>query len=48
MYTSAQRQAEEARVQIRKQHQASLKKGKYAKHSPELDEVRYSFVRYVI
>ncbi|EED79754.1 predicted protein [Postia placenta Mad-698-R] len=38
MLASAQRQAEDSRVQIRKQHQASLKKGKYAKHSPELDE----------
>ncbi|KAI0264730.1 ribosome recycling factor-domain-containing protein [Gloeopeniophorella convolvens] len=37
-YTSAARQAEETRVQIRRHHQASVKKGKYGKHSAELDE----------
>ncbi|KAI6114518.1 ribosome recycling factor domain-containing protein [Pisolithus sp. B1] len=31
---------EESRVQIRRVHQASVKKGKYEKHSVELDEFR--------
>ena len=31
--------AEDVRVQIRKHHQASVKKGKYEKHSVELEEV---------
>ena len=39
MYTSAKRKAEEIRVQIRNKHSASLKRGKYAKHSIELEEV---------
>lgn len=32
--------AEDVRVQIRKHHQTSVKKGKYEKRSVELDEVR--------
>lgn len=43
LYTGAQRKAEEIRVQVRKQHQASLKRGKYAKHSVELEEVSGAF-----
>jgi ribosome recycling factor len=39
LYTAAQRKAEEIRIQIRKQHQVSLKRGKYGKHSIELEEV---------
>jgi len=39
LYTAAHRKAEEIRVQIRKQHQPSIKRGKYQKHSIELDEV---------
>ncbi|KAG8216569.1 ribosome recycling factor domain-containing protein [Butyriboletus roseoflavus] len=35
---TASRMAEDVRVQIRKHHQASIKKGKYEKHSVELDE----------
>ncbi|KAH7924690.1 ribosome recycling factor [Leucogyrophana mollusca] len=35
---TAQRLAEDARVQIRKTQQSSVKKGKYEKHSVELDE----------
>ncbi|KAH7910145.1 ribosome recycling factor domain-containing protein [Hygrophoropsis aurantiaca] len=35
---TAQRLAEDARVQIRKAQQASVKKGKYEKHSVELEE----------
>ncbi|KAI6027815.1 ribosome recycling factor-domain-containing protein [Pisolithus microcarpus] len=40
LVSNAQRLAEEARVQIRRVHQASIKKGKYEKHSVELDEFR--------
>jgi len=47
MFAAAQRQAEEARVHIRKQHQASLKKGKYAKHSVELDEFQSLVDKYL-
>ncbi|KAI0047737.1 ribosome recycling factor [Auriscalpium vulgare] len=38
LYQTAARQAEEARVQIRRQQQASVKKGKFAKHSVEIEE----------
>jgi ribosome recycling factor len=38
IFTAAKKQAEDIRVQIRKQHTASLKRGKYEKHSIELDE----------
>ncbi|THV07066.1 ribosome recycling factor [Dendrothele bispora CBS 962.96] len=38
LVTAAQRQAEDSRMQIRKHHQASLKRGKYEKHSIELEE----------
>ncbi|KAG6873368.1 hypothetical protein C0995_016477 [Termitomyces sp. Mi166 len=47
LYTTAQRKAEEIRVQVRKQHQASLKRGKYAKHSVELEEFQKLTDRYV-
>ncbi|KAG6917757.1 hypothetical protein DXG01_001162 [Tephrocybe rancida] len=47
LYTTAQRKAEEIRVQVRKQHQASLKRGKYAKHSIELEEFQKLTDRYV-
>jgi len=40
IYAGAKRKAEEIRVQIRKQHGTSIKKGKYEKHSIELEEVR--------
>ncbi|OBZ78406.1 Ribosome-recycling factor, partial [Grifola frondosa] len=43
LYTNAQRQAEDTRVQIRKHHQAALKKGKYGKHSPQIQEVSSGF-----
>lgn len=36
---TASRMAEDVRVQIRKHHQASVKKGKYEKHSVELEAV---------
>ncbi|KZT22720.1 ribosome recycling factor [Neolentinus lepideus HHB14362 ss-1] len=38
LYTSAHRQAEDCRVQIRKHHAAALKKGKFGKRSKELEE----------
>lgn len=41
---SAQRLAEDARVQIRRIHQAGVKKGKFEKHSVELDEVGYDHI----
>ena len=40
LIASAHGQAEDARVQIRKTFQASVKRGKYKKHSESLDEVR--------
>jgi ribosome recycling factor len=39
MVTAVSRKAEDVRVQIRKLHQASLKRGNYKKHSIELEEV---------
>ncbi|KAH9990986.1 ribosome recycling factor-domain-containing protein [Russula compacta] len=39
-YSTASKQAEDARVQIRRQHQASMKKGKYSRHSIEHDEFK--------
>jgi len=47
LHTTAQREAETTRVQIRKLHQASIKKGKYEKHSPELDEFQKLTDKYV-
>ncbi|KAH0834943.1 mitochondrial carrier domain-containing protein [Lanmaoa asiatica] len=38
LVSTASRMAEDVRVQIRKHHQASVKKGKYEKHSVELEE----------
>jgi len=35
--TIAQREAENTRVQLRKHHQASVKKGKFGKHSFEME-----------
>lgn len=40
LFMAAKRKAEEIRTQVRKQHAASIKRGKYAKHSIELEEVR--------
>ncbi|KAG6887654.1 hypothetical protein C0992_011324 [Termitomyces sp. T32_za158] len=48
LYTTAQRKAEEIRVQVRKQHQASLKRGKYEKHSVELEEVSMNLFFFVL
>ena len=39
LVATAQRLAEDGRVQIRKIQGVSMKKGKYAKHSVEFDEV---------
>ena len=39
LFGAAKRKAEEVRVQIRKHHSVSLKRGKYEKHSVELEEV---------
>jgi len=47
LYTSAQRHAEDSRVHIRKQHQASLKKGAYKKHAPEIDEFQKLTDKYI-
>jgi len=44
LYAAAKRKAEEMRVQIRKQHSLSLKRGKFEKHSVELEEVCISTV----
>ncbi|KAL1717043.1 ribosome recycling factor domain-containing protein [Schizophyllum commune] len=38
LHTEAQRKAEDTRVQLRKQMQTSVKKGKFEKHSVELEE----------
>ncbi|KAF9220755.1 ribosome recycling factor [Gyrodon lividus] len=38
LVSTAQRMAEDVRIQVRKTHQASIKKGKYEKHSIELEE----------
>lgn len=40
LYTAARAKAEDTRVQVRKLHDASLKRGKYEKHSIEREEVR--------
>lgn len=40
LYAAAKKKAEEIKVQVRKHHAASLKRGKYEKHSIELEEVR--------
>ncbi|KAJ3999885.1 ribosome recycling factor domain-containing protein [Lentinula boryana] len=47
LFATAERQAEDTRVQIRRHHQASLKKGKYEKHSIELEEFQKLTNRFV-
>ncbi|KAF8647985.1 hypothetical protein AX16_006415 [Volvariella volvacea WC 439] len=47
LYTTASRKAEEIRMQVRKQHQTSIKKGKFAKHSIELEEFQKLTDKYV-
>ncbi|KAI0280387.1 ribosome recycling factor domain-containing protein [Russula aff. rugulosa BPL654] len=46
-YSNASKLAEDARVQIRRQHQASLKKGKYPRHSTEYHEFQKLQERHV-
>lgn len=48
LQTVAQREAESTRVQLRKHHQASVKKGKFEKHSIELEEVRLSSCQFLV
>ncbi|KAH9477404.1 Ribosome-recycling factor [Psilocybe cubensis] len=47
LFTIAKRKAEDIRVQIRKQHAASLKRGKYEKHSVELEEFQKLTDKYI-
>ncbi|KAF9057056.1 ribosome recycling factor domain-containing protein [Panaeolus papilionaceus] len=47
LFAAAKRKAEEIRVQIRKQHTMSLKRGKYEKHSVELEEFQKLTDKYV-
>ncbi|PPQ82525.1 hypothetical protein CVT25_007134 [Psilocybe cyanescens] len=47
LFTVAKRKAEEIRVQIRKHHAASLKRGKYEKHSIELEEFQKLTDKYI-
>ncbi|KAF8156637.1 ribosome recycling factor domain-containing protein [Crassisporium funariophilum] len=47
LFVAAKRKAEEIRVQIRKQHSASLKRGGYAKRSIELEEFQKLNDRYI-
>jgi len=47
IFVAAKKQAEDIRVQIRKQHTASLKRGKYEKHSIELEEFQKLTDRHV-
>ncbi|KAJ3514867.1 hypothetical protein NLJ89_g2121 [Agrocybe chaxingu] len=44
LFAAAKRKAEEIRVQVRKHHAASLKRGRYEKHSVELDEARLHLI----
>ncbi|EDR09261.1 uncharacterized protein LACBIDRAFT_293801 [Laccaria bicolor S238N-H82] len=47
LYAAAKRKAEEMRVQIRKQHSLSVKRGKFEKHSVELEEFQKLTDRYI-
>ncbi|KAJ7166506.1 ribosome recycling factor domain-containing protein [Mycena crocata] len=47
LVNGAHRQSEDVRVQIRKIHQTSLKRGKYEKHSVELEEFQKLTDRYI-
>ncbi|GBE87548.1 ribosome recycling factor domain-containing protein [Sparassis latifolia] len=47
MLAAAQKQAEDARVHIRKQQQASLKKGNYTKYSPQTEEIQSLTTKYL-
>ncbi|KAF9486206.1 ribosome recycling factor [Pholiota conissans] len=47
LFAAAKRKAEEIRVQVRKQHTLSIKRGKYEKHSVELEEFQKLTDKYV-
>ncbi|KDR76485.1 hypothetical protein GALMADRAFT_246857 [Galerina marginata CBS 339.88] len=47
LFAAAKRKAEDIRVQVRKQHAASLKRGKYEKHSIELEEFQKLTDKYI-
>ncbi|KAJ8469095.1 hypothetical protein ONZ45_g17010 [Pleurotus djamor] len=47
LYTATAKKAEETRVQIRKQHQASVKRGKWEKRSIELEEFQKLTDKYI-
>jgi len=47
VYASAKRKSEEIRVQIRGKHSASLKRGKYGKHSIEAEEFQKLNDKYI-
>ncbi|KAF5318638.1 hypothetical protein D9619_010953 [Psilocybe cf. subviscida] len=47
LYNAAKKKAEEIKVQVRKHHAASLKRGKYEKHSIELEEFQKLTDKYV-
>ncbi|KAF8906843.1 ribosome recycling factor domain-containing protein [Gymnopilus junonius] len=47
LFAAAKRKAEEIRVQVRKHHATSLKRGKYEKHSIELEEFQKLNDKYI-
>ncbi|KAF9551727.1 ribosome recycling factor [Agrocybe pediades] len=47
IFAAMKKKAEEIRVQVRKQHAASLKRGKYEKHSIELEEFQKLTDKYI-
>ncbi|KAF8632858.1 hypothetical protein AX17_004706 [Amanita inopinata Kibby_2008] len=47
LYTAQKRKAEDIKAQIRKHHQASVKRGKFEKHSVELAEFQKLSDRYI-
>ncbi|KAJ7484681.1 ribosome recycling factor domain-containing protein [Mycena latifolia] len=47
LVTASHRKSEDVRVQIRKLHQASLKRGNYKKHSVELEEFQKLMDRHI-
>ncbi|KAJ2936846.1 hypothetical protein H1R20_g265, partial [Candolleomyces eurysporus] len=47
LYAAAKKKAEEIRVQVRKQHTTSLKRGKFEKHSVEIEEFQKLTDKYV-
>ncbi|TFK21728.1 ribosome recycling factor [Coprinopsis marcescibilis] len=47
LYNGAKKKAEEIRMQVRKQHTLSLKRGKFEKHSVEIEEFQKLTDRYI-